>query len=286
MSTKVLVTGANGQLGSTIKELYSTNQDNIQFTFTTKEELDISKRKEIQDFFKTNNFDYCINCAAFTNVEQAEKTPETAFKINAEGVKYLAQICKVTNTVLIHISTDYVFDGSKNEPYSELDIPNPINEYGKSKLLGEQHIQNTLEEHFIIRTSWLYSEYGTNFMKTMLRLSEGRDELNVICDQTGTPTYAKDLAGIILEIINRNNKQYGIYHYSNLGDTNWYDFAKTIFEFLGIKIKLNPIKSEVYPTLAKRSKYSVLDKSKIKKKFGVEIPFWKDSLQKVISNIK
>jgi len=286
MSIKVLVTGANGQLGSTIKELYSTNHANIQFTFTTKAELDILNKKEIEKFFSKNNFDYCINCTAFTNVEQAEKTPETAFKINAEGVKYLAQICKVTNTVLIHISTDYVFDGSKNEPYSELDIPNPINEYGKSKLLGEQHIQNTLEEHFIIRTSWLYSEYGTNFMKTMLRLSEGRDELNVICDQTGTPTYAKDLAEIILEIINRNNKQYGIYHYSNLGDTNWYDFAKTIFEFLGIKIKLNPIKSEVYPTLAKRSKYSVLDKSKIKKKFGVEIPFWKDSLQKVISNIK
>jgi len=252
MSIKILVTGANGQLGSTIKELYSTNHANIQFTFTTKAELDILNKKEIEKFFSKNNFDYCINCTAFTNVEQAEKTPETAFKINAEGVKYLAQICKVTNTVLIHISTDYVFDGSKNEPYSELDIPNPINEYGKSKLLGEQHIQNTLEEHFIIRTSWLYSEYGTNFMKTMLRLSEGRDELNVICE----------------------------------GDTNWYDFAKTIFEFLGIKIKLNPIKSEVYSTLAKRSKYSVLDKSKIKKNFGVEIPFWKDSLQKVISNIK
>ena len=286
MSTKVLVTGANGQLGSTIKELYSTNQDNIQFTFTTKGELDISNKNEIKKFFSKNNFDYCINCAAFTNVEQAEKTPETAFKINAEAVKHLAQICKDTNTVLIHISTDYVFDGSKNEPYTELDITNPINEYGKSKLLGEQYIQQILNSYFIIRTSWLYSEYGTNFMKTMLILSEERDELNVISDQTGTPTYAKDLAEIILEIINRNNKQYGIYHYSNLGNTNWYNFAKTIFEFLDIKIKLNPIKSEVYPTLTKRSKYSVFDKSKIKKNFGVEIPFWKDSLQKVVSNIK
>ena len=198
----------------------------------------------------------------------------------------MAQICKVTNTVLIHISTDYVFDGSKNEPYTELDITNPINEYGKSKLLGEQYIQQILNSYFIIRTSWLYSEYGTNFMKTMLTFSEERDELNVISDQTGTPTYAKDLAEIIFEIINKNNKQYGIYHYSNLGNTNWYNFAKTIFEFLDIKIKLNPIKSEVYSTLTKRSKYSVFDKSKIKKSFGVEIPFWKDSLQKVVSNIK
>ena len=172
MSTKVLVTGANGQLGSTIKELYSTNQDNIQFTFTTKAELDISNKNEIKKFFSKNNFDYCINCAAFTNVEQAEKTPEIAFKINAKAVKHLAKICKVTNTVLIHISTDYVFDGSKNEPYSELDIPNPINEYGKSKLLGEQYIQQILNSYFIIRTSWLYSkDFGYNFYRNLHEIS-------------------------------------------------------------------------------------------------------------------
>ena len=286
MSTKVLVTGANGQLGSTIKELYSTNQDNIQFTFATKAELDISNKNEINKFFSKNNFDYCINCAAFTNVEQAEKTPEIAFKINAEGVKYLAQICKDTNTVLIHISTDFVFNGESLKPYTETDQTNPINIYGKSKLKGEEEILKLLNQYFIIRTSWLYYKYGNNFMKTMIKLSKGKDEISVVSDQICTPTYTQDLARVILQIIKSKSNQFGIYNYSNEGETNWYYFAKTIFEFSGIKTTLKPLKTEAYSTLAKRPKYSVLDKSKIIKNLNVKIPFWKDSLQIAITNLK
>jgi len=286
MKTKVLVTGANGQLGKTIKELYASNEDKIHFTFATKKDLDISIISEIEEFFKTNDFDYCINCAAYTNVEQAELNPDLAFKINAEAVKNLASTCKKTNTVLIHISTDYVFDGEKQTPYLESDITNPINEYGKSKRLGEQYIQEILQKHFIIRTSWLYSEYGKNFMRTMLRLSKEKSELNVVSDQIGTPTYAKDLARVIFVIINSKSIQFGIYNYSNEGIANWYDFAKTIFEFSNIKIKLNPIKTETYPTLAMRPKHCVLDKSKIAINFNIKIPFWRNSLQKAIFNVK
>ena len=184
MNKRVLVTGANGQLGKTINELFSKNEDNLKFTFATRAELDITKEANLKVFFRNNKFDYCINCAAYTNVEQAEKTPKTAYKVNAEGVKYLAEACKETDTVLIHISTDYVFDGEKTEPYTVKDKPNPINEYGKSKLLGEQHIQDILEKYFIIRTSWLYSKkYGNNFYKTILEKAKAEKELFITDEQ-------------------------------------------------------------------------------------------------------
>jgi len=285
MNTKVLVTGANGQLGKTIKQLYASNKDEIQFIFATKLELDISIKNEVEAFFDKDKFDYCINCAAFTNVEKAETNPEIAFKINAEAVKNLAQVCKINKTVLIHISTDYVFDGEKNIPYVEEDKTNPINEYGKSKLLGEKYIQEILQKHFIIRTSGLYSKYSVNFMKTMINLSKQKDELSIVYNQIGTPTYTKDLAEVIFEFIYNKHQEYGTYHFSNEGFTNWYNLAKAIFEFSDIKIKLYPIKAEAYPTLAKRPKYSVLDKSKIIKNLNVNIPFWKESLKKAILNL-
>jgi dTDP-4-dehydrorhamnose reductase len=285
MITKVLVTGAHSQLGKTIKELYSTNEDEIQFTFTTRAELDITTKDKVEAFFSKNNFDYCINCAAYTDVDQAEIDTKSAFKVNAEGVKRLAQICKNTNTVLIHISTDYVFDGSKKEPYTELDTPNPINEYGKSKLLGEQYIQEILQKYFIIRTSWLYSKYENNFIKTMIRLSKERNELDVVSDQIGTPTFANDLAEVILNFIKIKTNKFGIYNYSSEGRTNWYDFAKAIFEFLKIKIKVHPIKAKDYSIPLKRPNFSVLDKTKINQLLDINIPYWKDGLKKAISNL-
>ncbi len=208
MNKKVIVTGANGQLGKTIEEIYSKNDADLEFTFVSKENLDITKEKELKLFFKTNKFDYCINCAAYTNVEQAEKTPEIAYKINAEGVKNLAEACRDTGVILIHISTDYVFDGEKSEPYEVTDLPNPINEYGKSKLMGELYIQSALESFFIIRTSWLYSKkYGKNFYKSILAKAKVEKELTITEDQIGCPTNAVNLAEFIYQIIiNRNNK--------------------------------------------------------------------------------
>lgn len=284
--TNVLVTGANGQLGKTINELFSVNKDALQFTFTTKEELDITNQNKVEVFFDKNKFDYCINCAAYTNVDKAETDVEKAFDINANGVKNLALACKKTNTVLIHISTDFVFNGHSSKAYIETDPTNPINVYGDSKLKGENEIIKTHKNHFIIRTSWLYSEYGNNFMKTMLRLSKERDELSIVNDQIGTPTYTKDLAEVILKIINTNSKQFGIYHYSNEGETSWFEFSKAIFGYLQKDIKLIPIKTDAYPTPATRPKFSVLDKTKIKKTFGIEIPHWRDSLKLAVSNIK
>lgn len=283
MRTKVLVTGANGQLGKTIKDLYSQNPEGLDITFTSRQELNISNKNEIEQYLKNNNFQYCINCAAFTNVEQAEKTPEMAFKINAEAVLKLAKTCEKTETILIHISTDYVFDGKKNSPYTEEDIANPINQYGKSKLLGEQHIQNSLKKYFVIRASWLYSEYGNNFMNTMLKLGMEKSQIRVVSDQYGSPTYGKDLAMVIIKFIESGTSEFGIYHYSNEGVANWYDFAKAIFDLRDQSIKVIPISTDEYPTFAKRPKFSALDTTKIKRTFGIQIPQWKDSLKTAIS---
>lgn len=286
MKTKILVTGANGQLGKTLKELSSIHKEELQFIFTTKEELDITVKHKVKDYFSKNKFDYCINCAAYTNVDQAELDSKLAFKVNAEGVKCLAESCKDTNTILIQISTDYVFDGTKDKPYTEEDETNPINEYGISKLLGEHYIQGILKEYYIIRTSWLYSEYGNNFIKSMLRLSKEKDEINIVSDQNGSPTYTRDLAIVILKIIKFQNYNYGIYNYSNKGKASWYDFAKVFFEYLQKDIKLIPIETIAYSTAATRPKFSVLDKTKIKQILGIEIPHWKDSLKKVVLNLK
>jgi dTDP-4-dehydrorhamnose reductase len=274
----VLVTGSNGQLASCIKDRAKQHKG-LHFIYTDYQELDICNLNDVEGFFKTKpKIDYCINCAAYTAVDKAETDVEKAFEINAQGPKNLATICNEQDTILIHVSTDFVFDGDKTEPYTETDIPKPISVYGASKLQGEVEIQKTLKKHFIIRTSWLYSEHGANFMKTMLRLAETRDEISVVSDQIGTPTYAGDLADVILKIINSKNTNFGLYHYSNEGVASWYDFAKAIFEGSNLKIKTSPIKTEGYPTPAKRPVYSVMDKTKIKKTLNIEISSWKDTI--------
>ena len=281
----VLVTGSNGQLASCIKDLAKQYED-LDFIYTDYKELDICDLNQVNTFFKSNKkIDYCINCAAYTAVDKAESDVEKAFEINANGAKNLAIACSEFDAILIQISTDFVFDGEKNEPYTETDVAKPISVYGASKLQGEIEIKQTLETYFILRTSWLYSEHGANFMKTMLKLAETRDEISVVSDQIGTPTYAGDLADVILKIISSKNTNFGLYHYSNEGVASWYDFAKTIFEASNLKIKLNAIKTEAYPTPAKRPFYSVIDKAKIKSILGIETPNWSESLLKALKAI-
>ena len=281
----VLVTGSNGQLASCIKDL-AKQQKGLHFIYTDYQELDICNLKQVETFFKTNQkIDYCINCAAYTAVDKAETDRQKAFEINAQGAKNLALVCDEQGAVLIHVSTDFVFDGDKTEPYIETDIPKPISVYGASKLKGEVEIQKTLKKHFIIRTSWLYSEHGTNFMKTMLRLAETRDEISVVSDQIGTPTYAGDLADVILKIISSKNTNFGLYHYSNEGQTSWYGFAKAIFETHNLSIGLTPILSKDCPVAARRPKYSVLGTKKINQVFNIQPPKWGVSLKKAIYNL-
>lgn len=277
----VLVTGGNGQLASCIKDV-AVKYSGIKFIYTDYQDLDICDLNQVQLFFGDTKIDYCINCAAYTAVDKAETEVDKAFDINANGAKNLALACNESGVILIHISTDFVFDGTKTEPYVETDVANPISVYGASKLQGELEIQSVLEEYFILRTSWLYSEHGNNFMKTMLRLAETRYEIGVVSDQIGTPTYAGDLAEVIVKIINEGIKKFGVYHYSNEGAISWYDFARAIFEESNIDIKVNAIKAEEYPTLAKRPVFSVLNTSKIEKKIITYCYSWKDSLVKAI----
>lgn len=284
MKTEVLITGSNGQLGKTVFALHQgNNYKALNFTFTTKATLDISNQEQVDRYFKSNNFNYCINCAAYTAVDRAEEEKEEAFLINAIGVRNLAEACKKYGVILIHISTDFVFDGSKNEPYSETDIPNPINVYGASKLQGERNIQSILENYFIIRTSWLYSEFGNNFVKTMLRLGAEKEELHVVNDQIGSPTYAQDLVEVVLEIIISGNKKFGLYHFSNKGAISWFEFAQAIFKLGQISIKLNSIQTKNYPTPARRPKNSVLESSKIETAFKITTADWKNGLHQVIA---
>ncbi len=274
----VLVTGSNGQLASCIKDL-AKQYEGLNFIYTDYQELDICDLNQVNTFFKSNKkIDYCINCAAYTAVDKAETEVDKAFEINADGAKNLAIACREFDAILIQISTDFVFDGEKKEPYTETDVAKPISVYGASKLKGEVEIQKINKKYFIIRTSWLYSEHGTNFMKTMLKLAETRDEISVVSDQIGTPTYAGDLADVILKIISSKNTNFGLYHYSNEGVASWCEFAKAIFEASNIEIKLNPIKTSAYPTPAKRPVYSVMDKTKIENKLKVETLNWSESL--------
>ena len=276
---KVLVTGGSGQLGQCIQELVGTGLKNgFEFIFKTSSDLDISDSEAVRRDFKKNQYKYCINCAAYTQVDKAEKESDGAVKVNVVGAKNLATNCKEFGVALIHVSTDFVFDGNGNKPYTENDICKPLGVYGKTKLDSEREIQARLEEHFIIRTSWLYSRFGNNFMKTMLRLGNEREELSVVDDQHGSPTFAKDLAVFILEIVLSANTSYGVYHYCNQGTTTWYGFAKAIFEFSKTEISLKPISTEAYPTPARRPKYSVLDTSKTKETFGVGTRHWKERL--------
>ena len=280
--TTILVTGANGQLASCIKDI-SKAYNHFKFIYTNHQDLDICDYSQLDNFFKLNTIDYCINCAAYTVVDKAEEDVEEAFLVNAIGVKNLAESCKIHQAILIHISTDFVFDGTKQSPYLETDSTNPLNIYGKSKLQGELEIQRILDTYFIIRTSWLYSEHGNNFMKTMLRLAESRKEISVVNDQIGSPTYAGDLAKVIIEIINRESKEFGLYHFSNEGSISWYDFANAIFKLSNKNILLKPINTISYPTPANRPKYSVLDKSEISKMLNVSIPYWDKSLELVVN---
>ncbi|MDX1285285.1 MAG: dTDP-4-dehydrorhamnose reductase, partial [Draconibacterium sp.] len=259
---QILITGAYGQLGSEIKDIVQ-NYPGWNFVFIDIDTLDITDENAVKSFFKENSFDFVINCAAYTAVDKAESDVENADKVNAIAPKILARITNQIGIKFIHISTDYVFDGNANQPYSETDNVNPQGIYGKTKLEGEQNCMAENPKTVIIRTSWLYSGFGNNFVKTMLRLGKERGKLDVVFDQTGTPTYAADLANTILEIIDSLEFVPGIYHYSNEGVTSWFDFAKAIFEISGVVCKLNPVLSEQFPTPTKRPHYSVLDKSKI-----------------------
>ena len=284
----VLVTGAKGQLGQAIASI-AKNYAEIDFVFCSSSQLDISNLDHCKAVFKTHQPNYCINAAAYTAVDKAESEPEKAHLINVVGARNLAKVCKEYSATLLHISTDFVFDGSKTSPYTEEDIPNPTGVYAQTKLDGEKAIQDTFDDYFIIRTSWVYSQFGNNFMKTMLRLAAEKDSLSVVNDQIGTPTNAVDLAKVLLHIITFSisvppsgvGGLFGIYNFSNEGQCSWYDFAKKIFEVNNININLQPIPSKSFPTPAKRPAYSVLDKSKIKNTFGVEIIDWKVSLKKL-----
>lgn len=275
----ILVTGANGQLGKEIESL-SPLYTSHQFIFTTKEQLDIANESTINTFFNNNHIDVIINCAAYNAVDTAESEVALAETINHKAVRFLALQAKKNNIAFIHISTDYVFDGTNFKPYTEDDIPSPKNSYGISKLHGERAIQEINPKNsIIIRTSWLYSHFGKNFVKTMLTLGKKRDILNVIYDQIGAPTYAADLAKTILDILPLiHNNTVEIYHYSNEGVLSWYDFAKEIMKMSKLTCKVLPIETKDYPTAAKRPHYSILNKSKIKSDFKIDIPYWKDSL--------
>ena len=275
----VLVTGANGQLGQALQSI-AIKYPEINFQVFSSSELDITNLEHCKTIFKEVKPNFCINTAAYTAVDKAESECEKAKLINVEGPRNLAKVCKEFEAILIHISTDFIFDGNASKPYTEDDIPNPMGIYGQTKLDGELAIQAVLEKYFIIRTSWVYSEFGNNFLKTMLRLGRESDSLSVVNDQIGTPTNAVDLAKALLKIISTCHTElisashFGIYNFSNEGQCSWYDFAKKIFEVHNIKIDLHPISTNVYPTRAKRPAYSVLDKSKIKRVFGVEIKDW------------
>ncbi|MCZ8330042.1 MAG: dTDP-4-dehydrorhamnose reductase [Flavobacterium sp.] len=281
----VLVTGSSGQLGQSL-QFIAPNYPQIDFVFCDSKTLDITNLENCEAIFSKYNPDFCINAAAYTAVDKAESEFEKVFAINVTGVKNLAQVSKKHDTILLHISTDFVFDGSKTKPYIETDIPNPTGVYGQTKLDGEKVIQQIWEKHFIIRTSWVYSQFGNNFMKTMLRLASERDTISVVNDQIGTPTNAVDLAEILVKIILTDNRQpttdnFGIYNFSHEGQCSWYDFAKKIFEINNININLLPIPTSSFPTLAKRPSFSVLDKRKIKTVFGIEINNWEESLKTI-----
>lgn len=279
----ILVTGASGQLGSEFHLL--AKQSTHSFFFCDVQEMDLSVEDSIISFLSEKDLDIVINCGAYTDVDGAEDNKALAFAINATAPRIIAKHCSANATKLIHISTDYVFDGKGNLPIHEEGVPNPLSVYGKSKLKGEENILQELDTAYIIRTAWVYSAYGKNFLKTMLNLGRDRSELNVVYDQIGSPTYAADLAAGILEMINQwpEKDNPGIYHFSNHGVISWYDFAKTIFDLCKIDCRVNPIRSSEFRTKATRPIYSVLSKEKISNTFNVAIPYWKDSLVKCLS---
>ena len=283
----ILVTGSNGQLGNELQQLAPAFTDYV-FLFAAKDDLNITDEAAIENYFSEHSINFCVNCAAYTAVDKAESETEQAFLMNATAVAILATVCEKNNTQLIHISTDYVFDGTASKPYKETDQTNPVSVYGKSKLQGELLAIQNCPSAIIVRTAWLYSSFKNNFVKTMLRLMKEKESINVVSDQLGCPTYAADLAAAIMHIITSKQSKAnpGIYHYSNAGITNWYQFAVAIQEFSNSNCVVNPIPTSQYPTAAKRPAYSVLETTKIKETFALMIPNWGESLQKCLEKLK
>jgi dTDP-4-dehydrorhamnose reductase len=281
----ILVTGSCGQLGSALYRASAGSLDN--YIFTGAEELDVTSLKAIRQVVEANKVRVIVNCAAFTNVVYAEEDPVTASLVNHKAVLNLATVAREVNAMLVHVSTDHVFNGDTCAPYREDAEANPLNVYGKTKLAGESSILQSGCKHIIIRTSWLYSENGNNFVKTMQRLMAARESVRVIVDQVGTPTYAGDLATLIYHVIEKNmlHKQ-GIYHFSNEGVCSWYDFAKAICEFSGSACDIQPYNSDEFPDKVKRPRFTALDKTKVKQAFGVQIPYWRDSLKVCIERLR
>lgn len=281
----VLVTGGNGQLGQSL-QVIAGKHPQITWVFCSSSELDITSTASLKNAFEQYRPHYCVNTAAYTAVDKSESEPVKARAINSVGPENLAKICTQFDTTLIHISTDFVFDGTQSTPYKESDHTHPLGIYGQTKWEGEQAVETFCAKYYIIRTAWVYSQFGANFMKTMLRLAGEREALQIVADQVGTPTNAIDLAEAIVAFtrfdVETTKPEYGIYHYSNEGQCSWYEFAKAIFKFKGITIPVHPIPTEQFPTPAKRPSYSVLDKTKIKSTLGITVPNWIESLQKTL----
>ncbi len=281
MKKSILILGSNGQLG---KELQQIPTKNNTF-FATREEVDITDLESLKRVL-SKGWDYCVNASAYTAVDKAEEEKEQAFSVNGEAVGFLAKECQQQDIKLIHISTDYVFDGTSQTPYKEDDSTHPINTYGASKLEGEKQALHYNTKTYIIRTAWVYSEFGNNFVKTMLRVGANNHRLKVVHDQFGSPTYARDLARAIFKIIDQDSDAFGIYHYSNEGETNWAEFAQTIFNLQKLHVHVQGIPAIEYPTPAARPHYSLLNKTKIKEAFRLTIPHWKDSLKEMLANLE
>lgn len=289
MDKNILITGANGQLGNEFNSI-KENYPEFNFIFVTKEELNITDNTKVIDFLDNNSINYLINCAAYTAVDNAEENTDLAHSINVEGPELLAKACNKIGAILLHVSTDYVFDGKNNDLYNEEDKTSPLSVYGKTKLLGEIAIKANCKVHYIIRTSWLYSTFNSNFVKSMLKLAETRNELGIVADQFGSPTYAKDLAKAIMTLIKKTDNgsvknQFGVYHYSNEHVTTWCDFAKEIMTLAKTNCIVKPITTEEYPVPAPRPKNSSMSKEKIKSTFKLTIPKWEDSLRTCLNEL-
>ncbi len=285
----ILVTGGNGQLGSELRELAASNAA-FKFRFVDVADLDLLNESATREFLKSGRYDFVINCAAYTAVDKAEEESDLCQRVNADAVKIIAECVRDTNARLIHISTDYVFDGEFNQPINETAVPKPGSVYGKTKLEGEQHVLSILSNAYIIRTAWVYSTFGKNFVKTIANLARQKPELGIVADQLGTPTYARDLARAIMKIVSSvadgSADAPGIYHYSNEGTISWYDFAYFIRDFYGLSCNIKPLRTWEYKTAASRPKYSVLDKTKIKKTFDLDIPHWSTSLKECLTKLE
>ncbi|MBI4239412.1 dTDP-4-dehydrorhamnose reductase [Candidatus Uhrbacteria bacterium] len=292
MKPNVFIVGYKGQLGTELRARLEKNDDYTTL-FVDRDELDITNEKAVQDFFARNPVNYCINCAAYTDVEGAEKNEEAARVLNAAAVGILARACRQADAILFHVSTDFVFDGRTDTPYTEQDTPNPLSVYGQTKLEGEHKAFQHNPKTVVIRTAWLYSPYGKNFVKTMLRLGSERQSIDVVCDQVGSPTYAGDLADALVSMIKSCGKKsleelefvYGTYHVTNSGSTSWYEFSKTIMEYAGLRCCVQPIEAKHFPSVVKRPSFSVLNTSKIQRVFGIIPPDWRASLRQCIQKM-